>query len=381
MIILVFVGLMFHCNRSWSAPQGDIIQAKQEFNPFGRPSQTPAKQEGKEAPKNKSENKDDAAPLVQPKVEKLPPTYMRLHLLDGDIVSGELETQSIAILTDFGTLTVPVEKIIRFEPGLNSYPQIVEHIGELVNQLGSAKYEERESAHKELVGLGPKISSELANYKDDDNAERKRHLEEIKKEIAKALEELDEDELEDPEYQPWVRHDKLITSNFTAVGKIQQAAFKVTSKYGQFSINLSDVRKGTRPSGTREAKMKNLVVNKDNFVQLSWKSAGLVEKGDSISVTAKGSMVLTPWGSNVSSTPQGTPQYGVMPNTPSIPYGALVAKIGNGKYFLVGDKKRFKADAKGKLQFAITMRASYVGRTYQFPGDYKVKVKIQPGGE
>ena len=68
----------------------------------------------------------------------------------------------------------------------------------------------------------------------------------------------------------------------------------------------------------------------------------------------------------------------MMPNTPSIPYGALVAKIGNGKYFLVGAKKTFKADAKGKLQFAITMRSSYVGKSYQYPGEFKLKVKVEP---
>ena len=364
------------CLASAASAQFEIVPD----DPFGAPRVAPAEPQAKEAPKNSAPaKKDDNAPVIQPKIKELPPSYVKLYLVDGDVVSGELATPSISIKTDFGTLAVPVEKIVRFEPGLNSYPKILEHISKLVSDLGSTKYEEREAAHKALVAMGPRIQNELAQFDGEANAEMKRHLAEIKKEIAKVVEEFDEDDLEDPENQPWDRDDKLVMANFTAVGKIQESDFKLKGKYGELAIKLGDIRKGTRPVAGRQPIQKSLTVNKDNFVQLAWKSAGImVQKGDSLTVSASGTITLTPWGSNAVSTPNGTPQYGTMPNTPGIPYGALVAKIGNGKYFKVGDKKTFRADAKGKLQFAITMRASYVGKSYQYPGDYKLKIKVEP---
>lgn len=374
--------LFIGCLLSFSAASSSIAFGQIELDPFGaRAIPRPAVQEpaGKKAPSNAAAKpEDENPPNVEIPEEELPATFMRLHLNDGDIVSGELANETISIVTDFGTLAVPIDKIVRFEPGLNSFPQIIATLDALVEQLGSTKYDEREIAHKKLMKYGIKIKNELARYNDETNAERKRHLGEIKKEIDAMIESMDD---EDDADQVWERNDKLVMANFTAVGKIQQSEFELNGKYGQLKIALQDIRKGTRPVGSRNAIEKSVTVNKEHFVQFKFKSTGVtVEKGDSISVTASGTLGLTPWGSAASSTPNGMAQYGVMPNTPGIPYGALVAKIGNsGKYFLVGQKKKFRADAKGKLQFGITMRASYVGKSYQFPGDYKVKVKIEPG--
>jgi hypothetical protein len=330
-----------------------------------------------------SGNQSEEGPLVQIPKKEWPPNYIRLHLQDGDIVSGILETDSISITTDFGTLSVPVEKILRFEPGLISKPQLLVSLDELVQQLGSDKYQEREIAHKKLLALGIKIRNELENYKEEKNAERKRHLGEIKKEIEKLISEIPEDEADEPENQPWEKNDKLVMAHFTAVGKIQQETYRLSGKYGQLTVKLADINKGSRPTAGREAIDKSLTLDQSNFVQLKYKPIGIkLEKGDTVSVTATGSLVLTPWGGNVSCSPNGTPQYGVMPNTPGIPFGCLVAKIGNnGKYFKVGEKNKFVATAAGSLQFAITMRSSYVGKNYQFPGEYKLRVKVQPTEE
>lgn len=355
-------------------------------DPFGAPT-VPAAREpaatepaGRTAPKATQDSEGPDAPALPVKKVELPPTFMRLHLLDGDIVSGELESDSIAILTEFGTLSVPIKKIIRFEPGLNSYPKILGMITQLVDDLGSNKYEVRQSAHKQLVEMGPKIQNEIKKFDAKDNAEQKRHLDEIKKEIAKAVEDLDEEDLEDPANQPWVLNDKVVMANFTAVGKIQQESFRLKGKYGDLVIDLGDIQKAVRPVGGRSIENRSFSLNQENFVQLEWKSSGIdVEKGDSITVNAKGTLTLTPWGTNAVAGPNGTPQYGTMPNTPAIPFGALVARIGKGKYFVVGSRKKFRADANGKLQFAITMRSSYVGKSYQYPGEFDVKVKVEPG--
>lgn len=348
-------------------------------DPFSAPQPAAKEPAGRKAPSAKQDKDESPSALSKQPTIEYPPTYVKFFLVDGDIVSGELNTNTLVISTEFGKLSVPIERIIRFEPGLNSYPDVIAQLNQLVEDLGSSKYDARQLAHKKLVELGPRIRIELSRYKDNGNAERKRHLEEIKKEIAAKIEEFDEEEMDDPQNQPWEKNDRLVTATFTAVGKIQQEQFKLKGKYGELNIKLSDIQRGSRPMGGKEPINKSLTVNQENFVQLKFKSPGLaVEKGDLVSVTAKGTITLSPWGSNAVSTPNGTPQYGTMPNTPGIPFGALVAKIGNGKYFLVGQKKKFRADAKGKLQFGITMNRSYVGKSYQFPGDYKLKIKIEP---
>jgi hypothetical protein len=63
----------------------------------------------------------------------------------------------------------------------------------------------------------------------------------------------------------------------------------------------------------------------------------------------------------------------------SFPCGALVAKVGNnGKVFKVGNRYSFTATSSGVLQFAISMQDQYSQQGYEFPGQYNVKISVEP---
>jgi hypothetical protein len=327
----------------------------------------------------KADAPDEAAEDV-PRGVAVPqgPRHIRLHLLDGSVISGDLSVSEISIETDFGKLVVPIDRLRSFTPGLDSNTKLAERIDMLIKNLGSDDYQTREQAHKELAALGRKAQRELARFANDENAEIKRHVSEIMKETEEQAEETADDE-EGTIEQPWIRRDTVVTSDFTVLGRISPKEFRIGSKYGELTIALADVKHGERETPVRESFRKSVVVDGSNFVQRSFKSTGVrVQAGDKISLKADGSLVMTPWGGNQQSNPDGAQNYGwYIPN--QIPGGALVARVGDkGTIFKVGRQMNFVAKNSGVLQLAIGMQAQYVNDNYQFPGQYTVRLRIDP---
>ena len=54
--------------------------------------------------------------------ENSPARLMRLHLMEGSVVSGRLSTETVTVETAFGKLEVPVASVVSFTPGLDSHP-------------------------------------------------------------------------------------------------------------------------------------------------------------------------------------------------------------------------------------------------------------------
>ena len=311
----------------------------------------------------------------------LGPKHIRLHLLDGSVIGGDLAVSEITVKTQFGELVVPIDKIRSFKPGLDSYPKLSQELADKIASLGSDDYKTREQAHKELSAMGGKIQRELEKHVGDENAEIKRHVGEILKEIEEASEEQEDEFAEDASAaeQSWIRQDTVVTTDFTAIGKVAPAEFKINSKYGPLTIALADIRMAERETSEKGSFRRNLSIAGDNLAQRGFKSTGIrVQAGDKISVRAEGSIVMSPWGSNSMSTPDGAQNYGwYIPN--QIPGGALIAKIGEkGTVMKVGRQSTFVAKTSGTLQFAIGMQGEYANQGYNFPGEYRLKVKIDP---
>jgi hypothetical protein len=310
---------------------------------------------------------------------QLGPKFIRLHLLDGSVISGDLSVSEIEVETSFGKLTVPIDRIRSLTPGLDSYPKVLEEIAGRIQALGSDDYKTREQAHKDLVGMGIKIQKELERFVNDENAEIKRHVGEILKEMEAQAEEAEELDEEETAAQPYIRLDTVVTTDFTVVGKVSPKQFEIASKYGPLNVALADVTRGERDSGAREAFRKSITVAGQNIAQRSFKTSGIrVRAGDKISVRAEGSIVMSPWGNNAASGPDGAPNYGwYTPN--DIPGGALVARIGDkGQIFKVGRQSTFVAKNSGLLQFAVGIQPEYANEGYQYPGEYKVKLRVEP---
>ncbi len=155
--------------------------------------QRPANQAAAELPDSDDANDepvtDTASLTAQP--APLGDQFIRFHMWDGSIVGGDVEVEKIDIETEFGTLQVPIEKISKFRPGLDSIPKLNRKITELVEGLGDKDFEVREKSHRELVAMGLQIQQEIKRFDDGGSVERKKHLAEIKKEFAELADELE----------------------------------------------------------------------------------------------------------------------------------------------------------------------------------------------
>jgi hypothetical protein len=220
--------------------------------------------------------------------------------------------------------------------------------------------------------MGEPLRPELLKHRDDADKERRERVRTI-------LDELDEsggDSDAQPSSQWLIPHDLVETSEFTAIGKIVTPEFTVTTNYGPLKVKLSDVRRGERASQKSENVEKALVVDGTNLVQRAMKETEIrVERGDKITITAEGTLNMTPWGNGAVSSPEGASNFGWLVQG-SIPGGMLVATIGNNtQYLKVGNQATIKATRSGVLRLGVAMQQDYVNQ--QFPGGYQIKIVVE----
>lgn len=328
----------------------------------GQPDDTPAAEVNADG--------EELADLPRTKVE-VKPNEIRLHLNDGSVVTGELAVAELRVTTEFGPLTVPVSRILSVRPGLDSYPDLSGKLTQLVQQLGDENYEARELAEKELIGYGLAIKNFIANQDKASDSELNRRLGTIKKAIAE-LEDLDDEGLEEP---AWISGDTVVTDHFTIVGKIQSSEFSLASKYGDLTIQLSDVKYGTRQWGTRDPVSRSVSVSAQNFVQRNPASTKIrVQRGDRVAIKVEGTLYLSPWDETASA--DGLPEYGTYMG--KFPIGAVLVRFGKGEWQLVGRDKSLTADRDGPIEFAVAMMDNFIQNGYEFPGEYKIKLRVEP---
>ena len=127
--------------------------------------------------------------------------------------------------------------------------------------------------------------------------------------------------------------------------------------------------------------MKTITVAGTNLMLRTLKSSGIrLKVGDSVSVTATGSLSITPYGRNARTGPAGSSRYSSYTVGGQRFYsGTLVARIGvSGKWIRIGTRAKFTAKRSGHLKFGIAMSSSNSRGNYVFPGGYKVRIKVEP---
>ncbi len=301
---------------------------------------------------------------------------MRLHLMEGSVVAGKLSTEIVTVETAFGKLDIPVGNIISFTPGLDSHPEERKKIGRLIQQLGSNVASERDAAERMLIDIGKTIHAELARYSMDEDTERRTRVQKI---LAEFDEVEDDDDLDPTAARPWRAQDSLETDLFTAVGRISPQVFDLQTQFGPLKVAISDIRRGERDSDQKPETRKMLAVRGEHLIQLGMVTSGVrVNRGDKVQITADGRLTMSPWGNNLFSTPDGSEQFQwYIPN--QIAGGALVGRIGTaGKVFKVGSKHTTTISKTGILYFGIAMNQQFASQDYNFPGEYTVKVRVNP---
>ncbi len=306
---------------------------------------------------------------------KIDDRFLRFQMWDGTVVSGIVSIAAIDIETEFGSLQIPIERLVDFRPGLVSLPELQTKVDGLVEKLGDREFKTRESAHRELVAMGPMLANMLSSLDDGGDAERKKHLVKIKEEIEAMLEEEDGEDSVNPDMIS--RGDRVQTPDFSIVGKLVQQEFEVKSKIGDLRIQLSDVKRADRGIVMKSQSLrKTLSVAGTTFFQKKPLSTKIrVSKGDRISITATGIVQWTNWSQTAS--PDGLPNQG---NWNGISNGALAARIGSdGSVIGVGSDNTFKAERSGVLYLGIAMPDNYVNnKGYRWTGKFKAKIKVAP---
>lgn len=304
--------------------------------------------------------------------------YIRFHMWDGAVVGGDVSIARLLVKTEFGSLEIPIEKIQSFYPGLDSFPERKKMIDTLVEQLGDRDYDVRERAHRKLREMGLQLRNQLDRFDDGGSAERNKHLTDLRKELNETLEDMEEEE-QDPDSleRAMIDGDKVNTPDFSVVGKIQQPSFEISSKYGQLTIRLQDIRFADRSFNQPRSEIrKSLAVPGETFFQREPKSARIrVNKGDRITIRASGTVNWTNW-NNVAS-PEGLQNQG---SWQGIAGGALCARIGkSGEVLKIGSKESFVAKKSGVLYLAIAMKDSYANNSsYRWEGEFKTRIVVEP---
>lgn len=312
-----------------------------------------------------------------PRVDSGDPEALKLHLMDGSVITGRLSLKELQVETKFGMLNVPVANIRSFTPGLTSHPTLAKQIAGWIDDLGSGTFNDREAAQQALTKLGSSIRAELDRRRDDADAERRTRVRAILADFEQAQDDADDLGDKSPNSSSLIQDDTVATSEFTIVGRVVPQSFAVNSLYGPLTIKLADIRRVEREGQKKEELPTNFAVTSAHMVHNGTLSTGIrLERGDSVTVSASGQMIMSPWGNQAVTSPDGAANYGWFINN-RIPVGALIGRVGNGdEWFMVGSKNTFTAKKAGVLQLAMAMRADMVNNGNEFPGKYNIKIKV-----
>ena len=323
----------------------------------------------------KKEAKKDTTPLTDTATlqatEEPENKQVRFHMWDGTVITGEVAIDQISMDTEFGILQIPIERIRKMSPGLDSYPELDATIQEQIEALGDKNFEVREKATRALSAMGTPIRNILKATDPGNDAEQKKRL----AGILKDFDELDDDG-EGSNDSMLIRGDTLVTPEFAIVGKIVQQEFTVQSKFGQLKVQLGDIKKADRPFKTVAQEVKKTVtVGAEVFFQRSPLSTRIrVNKGDKIVIKGEGTVNWTNWSKTSGPTGMANQQ-----KYQGINSGTLCARIGSsGKVIKIGSKGDFVAKKAGVLYLAIAMNDNLQSQSYRWTGNYKAKIQVKP---
>jgi hypothetical protein len=326
------------------------------------PSPAQDKEKLKEEPK-KGEPYPKKGP-VTPKgnLEPAIPGDCEIHFLNGSKVRMIVQSEKLEVATAYGRLSVPVKDVRAIEFGLH-FPEGMEaQIEAAIRRLDSSDYREREKADKALIDLGP------FSYPAVLDASRTKEIEVSKraKEILKKLQAKHTKK----DLKTMVE-DKVVTQNFTIVGRILTTTVKAKTEYfGEQELSLAKMRT-LRAMGGGSPDI-DLSIDSSRYAnQGQWLDTNYVCDGRTgIVITATGLIDVWPQqGGQFMSGPNGFQQSrngnnpGGMIRGPrkigkvlngNIHGGMLVGKIGeDGDYFIVGDRYEAVPETEGKLYLHI----------------------------
>lgn len=272
------------------------------------------------------------------------PSFAEVRFSDGSVVKMTLKQDDIEVKTKYGKLSIPFADIRRVEFGLHVPPEMEQQIAKSIKGLGSEVYKERDSASKDLVGVGHFALPALQKAGKSSDQEVTYRAAGVIKQISERC---------SPELLKLREEDVIHTTEFTIVGKITSQSLKAHSPhFGEVSVKLSELR--TMHVRQRGGKL-DLVLDaaKHGSALDQWCDTGtMVDAGQRILVTSSGQVDLWPQGpGQYMASPKG---YNTAGKGGQFMAGALVGKIGeNGKSFYIGDRHDGTTGEEGRLYLQI----------------------------
>jgi hypothetical protein len=310
-----------------------------------------------------------AAPLPRPANQMGEDHHFMARFADGSQVRLTLLEQRVQVQTAYGRLVVPVRELNRIEFGARVTEATQRDVRAAVALLGSKAFEERESASKKLLELGPASYSPLQEAVMSGDLEVARRSKAI---VAKLEAAHTEDQLRRR------AEDVVHSARFTIVGRIDAEALAVQAKYfGKASLKPNDLCELEKETSGNDLPAA-ILVSAAQYAgpAVVWlETAITVTKGRRLKIVAIGQIDMypqPPWTGQYLATPTGplAAWAGTMGPDGRKP-GVLVGKIGkDGKEFVIGAEYEGEAQDSGKL-FMRILTSPWQNSS---AGEYKVTV-------
>lgn len=264
-----------------------------------------------------------------------------VRFVDGSMVRMLLLDDAVEVVTKYGTLSVPLADVRRIDVGLHPPAEAAKTVAEAVASLGSDVHKKRETAARTLLSQGRWAVAPL-------RAAEKSTDREVAARAAQILQRLAEELPAD--LFALREHDVITTPEFVVVGRLAAPALRAkSSHFGETDIRLADLR--TLHIGAATTKEMSLDAGKYAEPD-QWCDTGLtLDSSLRLSVSASGSIDL--WSQSPGqymTTPKGFSCAGKLG---SFMAGSLVARVGNGQPFLLGEAYSGTPLGEGRLWLHI----------------------------
>jgi hypothetical protein len=197
-----------------------------------------------------------------------PDAAWQVDLVDGGRIVGPVATETLEIVTEFGTLRVPVDKLTEFTPGFVSRPELLRRVDASIAQLGDDKAQVREQAERELGALGPRIAELLQAAGKDEDLERRQRA----KKLVAALGE------NKSVIRAWPRHDTVVAAGQRFAGKIATREIAIKAAWGTVTVPLAEIESFGMPASRKIVDLlAEIDVGRDAVVgEWTWDGTALV---------------------------------------------------------------------------------------------------------
>ena len=307
-----------------------------------------------------SKNPVKPGPGTKNPMEPATPGDVEVHFLNGSTVRMLLQSEKVEIATPYGQLAVPVKDIRAIDFGLHFPEGYDAKIQQAIKDMDSENFKDRALGAKVLVELGPYSYPAVLEASRAGDLEVSRRAKEVLKQLQAKHPKKD------------LKHsveDKVITPNFTIVGKILTTSVKAKAElFGEVTLPVARMRTMRSMAGT--GLDVEVVIDAGKYAnQGQWLETDFQVDGRStIVISAKGMVDSWPQqGGQYLAGPEGLQGRGmgmrmVVPPGRKIvgpiqgqTYGGmLLGKIGeDGDVFTIGERYEGTPETQGKLYLHI----------------------------